>query len=172
MAALPVRAVGRGRRSAIFGTLPMRREFDDFWNSQQQTSPGFSEPIATRGVPLKVIFGTGNRVSRTCSKNPKLPKPAPDIQHSASSLPCQVSGVRCQVSGSKQLQSSIIHPTPPTPTPRFFPDAFEGVTNMRRGTTAHGHLPPSPSSSVPQPSTLIPQPSTLNPCYHCHRVKR
>jgi hypothetical protein len=55
----------------------------DFWNFAHQArirvflerlvgkSAWFSRPAGKGGVTKEVIFGTGNRVSRRCSKNPK-----------------------------------------------------------------------------------------------------
>ena len=40
-------------RRAICGTYPMRREFEDFWNTGGQRSPCFSEPIAIRACQIR-----------------------------------------------------------------------------------------------------------------------
>ena len=50
---------------------PMRREFEHFWNRGCANSPGFPG-LPRKEVTMKVIFGTRNRVSRGCSKNPKI----------------------------------------------------------------------------------------------------
>ena len=50
----------------------MRREFNAFWNRPAGKSVWFSRRAEKGGVTKEVIFGAVNRVSRTCSKIPKL----------------------------------------------------------------------------------------------------
>ena len=54
----------------------MRREFEDFWKSTVRNRLVLQADRHPR-VTKKVIFGTGNRVSRECSKNPKMAFPHP-----------------------------------------------------------------------------------------------
>lgn len=54
----------------------MRREFDHFWNARSQRLACFFRALGLHGVTKEMIFGTVNRVWRTCSKIPVNPKPA------------------------------------------------------------------------------------------------
>jgi hypothetical protein len=66
------RAPAAGEFCNFAGEAQIRR----FLERRPRKRALFSWNPALRGLTEKVVFVTGNRVSRTCYKNPKLPQPA------------------------------------------------------------------------------------------------
>jgi hypothetical protein len=65
-------ATSHPRSGANFGTYPINRKFEVFWNTGASEIAWFCRADRNMRVTKEVIFGTPNRVSRRCSNNPKL----------------------------------------------------------------------------------------------------
>jgi hypothetical protein len=66
----------RGCRPVDFWNLPYEARIQAFLEQGLCESAWFSRRVEKGGVTMKVIFGTGNRVFPTCSKNPKFSRPS------------------------------------------------------------------------------------------------